>query len=97
MNIAAFFFVFLEKLADKLSVYNWHLLSMQVQSLHDTIRQLEEERTQLYENLKEQRQLSDNMGIKIADLQEEVIWKSEYKHGFGAGGSCLLILDEMGE
>ncbi|KAK6980403.1 golgin subfamily A member 2 [Biomphalaria glabrata] len=44
-----------------------------IQSLQDTIRQLENERAQLYDSLKEQRALSDNLGIKIADLNEELI------------------------
>ncbi|XP_005113566.2 golgin subfamily A member 2 [Aplysia californica] len=48
-----------------------------MESLQATIAQLETERTQLYESLKEQRQLSDSLGIKIADLQEEVIRKTE--------------------
>ncbi|BFZ20286.1 hypothetical protein BsWGS_23325 [Bradybaena similaris] len=47
-----------------------------IKSLQDTIRQLEIERGQLYESLKEQRKLSDNLGIKIADLSEEVIRKT---------------------
>ncbi|CAL1537154.1 unnamed protein product [Lymnaea stagnalis] len=46
-----------------------------IQSLQDTIKQLENERTQLYESLKEQRRLSDSLGIKIADLNEELIRK----------------------
>ncbi|XP_059149910.1 golgin subfamily A member 2-like isoform X2 [Physella acuta] len=46
-----------------------------MQSLQDTIKQLESERTQLYESLKEQRQLSDSLATKIADLNEEVIRK----------------------
>ena len=48
----------------------------QIQSLQDTIKQLENERGQMYENLKEQRQLSDRLGIQIADLNEELIRKS---------------------
>ncbi|CAG5119625.1 unnamed protein product, partial [Candidula unifasciata] len=51
-----------------------------IKSLQDTIKQLEIERGQLYESLKEQRHLSDNLGIKIADLNEEVIRKtSDYQ------------------
>uniref|UniRef100_A0A2C9L5K9 Golgin subfamily A conserved domain-containing protein n=1 Tax=Biomphalaria glabrata TaxID=6526 RepID=A0A2C9L5K9_BIOGL len=46
---------------------------LRIQSLQDTIRQLENERAQLYDSLKEQRALSDNLGIKIADLNEELI------------------------
>lgn len=44
-----------------------------IDSLTATIRQLELERGQLYENLKEQRYVADSLGIKVADLQEEVI------------------------
>ncbi|KAH9500271.1 hypothetical protein Btru_073590 [Bulinus truncatus] len=44
-----------------------------IHSLQDTIRQLESERSQLYDSLKEQRSLSDSLGIKIADLNEELI------------------------
>ncbi|KAK3784438.1 hypothetical protein RRG08_039439 [Elysia crispata] len=47
-----------------------------IQSLQDTIKQLENERGQMYENLKEQRQLSDRLGIQIADLNEELIRKT---------------------
>lgn len=48
---------------------------LQIESLTASIRQLEMERTQLYENLKEQRHLSDNLSVKVADLQEDVIRK----------------------
>ncbi|RUS87064.1 hypothetical protein EGW08_005140 [Elysia chlorotica] len=47
-----------------------------IQSLQDTIKQLESERGSMYENLKEQRQLSDRLGIQIADLNEELIRKT---------------------
>nr|KAG5712114.1 hypothetical protein BaRGS_020840 [Batillaria attramentaria] len=47
-----------------------------IDSLTATIKQLEMERGQLYEHLKEQRHLSDNLSVKVADLQEEVIRKS---------------------
>ncbi|XP_076454481.1 golgin subfamily A member 2-like [Babylonia areolata] len=50
-----------------------------IDSLSATIKQLETERGQLYESLKEQRHLSDDLSVKVADLQEEVIRKaSEY-------------------
>ena len=47
----------------------------QIDSLTATIKQLELERGQLYESLKEQRHLSDNLSVKVADLQEDVIRK----------------------
>lgn len=47
-----------------------------IDSLTATIKQLEHERGQLYESLKEQRHLSDNLSVKVADLQEEVIRKA---------------------
>ncbi|XP_070176381.1 golgin subfamily A member 2-like isoform X2 [Littorina saxatilis] len=47
-----------------------------IDSLTATIKQLELERGQLYESLKEQRHLSDNLSVKVADLNEEVIRKS---------------------
>ncbi|KAL8596529.1 hypothetical protein ACOMHN_041591 [Nucella lapillus] len=47
-----------------------------IDSLTATIKQLELERGQLYESLKEQRHLSDNLSVKVADLQEEVIRKA---------------------
>lgn len=47
----------------------------QIDSLTATIKQLELERGQLYDSLKEQRHLSDNLSVKVADLQEDVIRK----------------------
>lgn len=41
-------------------------------SLQATIRQLEAERNQLMENLKNQRNFSDDLTVKVADLQEQV-------------------------
>ena len=49
------------------------MLMSQIDSLTATIKQLELERGQLYDSLKEQRHLSDNLSVKVADLQEEVI------------------------
>ncbi|ESP01712.1 hypothetical protein LOTGIDRAFT_172469 [Lottia gigantea] len=42
-------------------------------SLSMTIKQLESERNVLMSNLKEQRDLSDKLGVKISDLQEDVL------------------------
>ncbi|KAL3872084.1 hypothetical protein ACJMK2_040039 [Sinanodonta woodiana] len=47
-----------------------------IDSLQATITQLESERNQMFQNLKEQRNLSDQLGIKIADLQEELVQAS---------------------
>ncbi|VDI13193.1 golgin subfamily A member 2 [Mytilus galloprovincialis] len=43
------------------------------------IQQLEIERNQLVESLKEQRELSDSLSIKVSDLQEEVVQKSAFQ------------------
>ncbi|XP_046556610.1 golgin subfamily A member 2-like isoform X2 [Haliotis rubra] len=46
-------------------------------SLQSTIHQLESERSQLVDNLREQRDLPDSLGIKVADLQEEILRKTQ--------------------
>ncbi|XP_041370110.1 golgin subfamily A member 2-like isoform X2 [Gigantopelta aegis] len=48
-----------------------------IDSLSSTIRQLENERVQLIDSLREQRELSDSFGVKVADLQEEIIRKTQ--------------------
>ncbi|XP_046338569.2 golgin subfamily A member 2-like isoform X3 [Haliotis rufescens] len=48
-----------------------------MESLQSTIQQLESERSQLVDNLREQRDLSDSLGIKVADLQEEILRKNQ--------------------
>jgi len=50
---------------------------LQIDSLSTAIRQLETERNQLVQSLKEQRDLSDSLSIKVSDLQEEVVQKSK--------------------
>ena len=50
---------------------------LQIDSLSTAIRQLETERSQLVQSLKEQRDLSDSLSIKVSDLQEEVVQKSK--------------------
>ncbi|KAK6195949.1 hypothetical protein SNE40_001270 [Patella caerulea] len=44
-----------------------------LESLSTTIQQLEEERGILVSNLKEQRELSDKLSVRVADLQEQVL------------------------
>ncbi|GAB1602475.1 golgin subfamily A member 2-like isoform X2 [Argonauta hians] len=43
-----------------------------IESLQATIRQLEAERNQLIENLQDQRNLSDNLSVKVADVEEQL-------------------------
>ncbi|XP_071154943.1 golgin subfamily A member 2-like isoform X1 [Mytilus edulis] len=50
-----------------------------IDSLSSAIQQLEIERNQLVESLKEQRELSDSLSIKVSDLQEEVVQKSAFQ------------------
>ncbi|KAK3088299.1 hypothetical protein FSP39_017253 [Pinctada imbricata] len=47
-----------------------------VDSLTTAVRQLESERNQLIQNLKEQRELSDKLSVRVTDLQGEVLQKS---------------------
>ncbi|XP_050389727.2 golgin subfamily A member 2 isoform X1 [Patella vulgata] len=44
-----------------------------LESLSTTIKQLEDERGILVSNLKEQRELSDKLSVRVADLQEQVL------------------------
>lgn len=49
-----------------------------IDSLTTAIKQLETERNQLVQSLKEQRDLSDSLAIKVSDLQEEVVQKNTF-------------------
>ena len=50
---------------------------LQIDSLQATIRQLESERNQMIENLNTQRDLTDHLGVKVSDLEEEVVQSSK--------------------
>ncbi|OWF50521.1 golgin subfamily A member 2-like isoform X2 [Mizuhopecten yessoensis] len=49
-----------------------------IDSLTAAIKQLETERTQLMQTLKEQRDLSDSLTVKITDLEEAIVQKSTF-------------------
>ncbi|KAL5011292.1 hypothetical protein ScPMuIL_009843 [Solemya velum] len=49
-----------------------------VTSLSDTIQQMEVEKNKLLHSLKDQRELSDTLSVKVADMQEELVQKSTY-------------------
>ncbi|XP_033732612.1 golgin subfamily A member 2-like isoform X1 [Pecten maximus] len=49
-----------------------------IDSLTAAIKQLESERGQLMQNLKDQRELSDSLTVKVTDLEEAVIQKSTF-------------------
>ena len=68
-----FFFIKLEFFSQILN----DIFFLQIDSLSTAIRQLETERNQLVQSLKEQRDLSDSLSIKVSDLQEEVVQKSK--------------------
>ncbi|XP_052790929.1 golgin subfamily A member 2-like [Mya arenaria] len=44
-----------------------------ISSLQSTIQQLESERNRLMESLAKQRDLTDHLGVKVSDLEEEVV------------------------
>jgi len=50
---------------------------LQIMSLQATIQQQESERDQLLESLAKQRDLADHMGVKVSDLEEEIVQLSE--------------------
>lgn len=47
-----------------------------IASLQKSVKHLEVEREQLYQNLKDQRELSDKLSVNLADMQEELIKQS---------------------
>jgi hypothetical protein len=57
--------------------YNGYTLWFQIDSLQGTIQQLEIERNQLMDSLKTQRDMSDNLSVKVSDLQEEIVQNSK--------------------
>ena len=53
-------------------------LSIQIDSLQASIQQLEADRAQLQENLRQQRELADHLSVKVSDQQEEIVHLSKY-------------------
>ncbi|XP_060068049.1 golgin subfamily A member 2-like isoform X2 [Ylistrum balloti] len=49
-----------------------------IDSLTAAIKQLESERSQLMQNLREQRELSDSLTVKVTDLEEAILQKSTF-------------------
>lgn len=80
VRIFSFFFFFFYSLSCALAMSLSFMLCcclFQMDSLQATIRQLEAERNQLIGSLKDQRNLSDDLSVKVADMQEQVSMSSE--------------------
>ncbi|CAG2203148.1 GOLGA2 [Mytilus edulis] len=71
-----------QDMVEALKTQNSELRTMLIKATshkENAIQQLEIERNQLVESLKEQRELSDSLSIKVSDLQEEVVQKSAFQ------------------